>query len=222
MVKMKNRNTVSNKEIILSIVHDYIKKSKSFTAHDVHATSKKYGCTLDAFRIKAILKEAYYPINYKVTPIVINNGVFDVYHADDVDPDSYNNAIVRKRYKKVPHITNMTNRSATSGKSKEELMELIRDGKIPDRYSVPICKLKEAGLRRDDKVQVVFTKKYMEILRFKPENYKLTGISSKYTYTIDRYNSLRMNQKFIIDAFGSMDILEIVSKPGSVKIFYKK
>jgi len=218
MTKMKNPNTVSNKEIILSIVHDYIKKSKSFTAHDVHAASKKYGCTLDAFRIKAILKEAYYPISYKITPIVINNGVFDVYHKDDVDPYSYNNAIVRKRYKKVPHITNITNRSATSGKSKEELIELIRDGKIPDRYSIPVRKLKEAGLRRDDKVQVIFTKKYMEILRFKPE----TVLSSKYTYTIDKYNLLRMHQKFIIDAFGSIDVLEIISKPGSVKIFFKK
>lgn len=216
---------VSNKDIILSIIHGYIKKSKSFTVHDVYEESKKYGCSLENFRIKSIVKEAYYPIYYKITPIVINDTVFEVYHKENVNPDSYNSATVRRKFKKIPNIKNMKRISSfnTSTKSKEELNELLRDSKIPVRYNVPCHKLREAGFRVNDPVQITFTKKYIELVHFKitPESAVRKQLPP-YAYKIDSYNSLKIRTRYFIEQFGSIDILDIVSSPGSVKIFLKK
>ena len=117
---------ISNKDIVLSIIHDYVKKSKSFTTHDVCASAKTYGCSLDNFKIKCIVKSAYYPIHYKITPIVINDSVFDVYHKDNVDPNIYNNAIVRKRFKKIPNVKRIKRMSSfdTSKQSKAEFIDI--------------------------------------------------------------------------------------------------
>jgi len=224
LMKLMKMPKISNKDIVLSIIHDYIKKSKSFTTHDVCASAKTYGCSLDNFKIKCIVKSAYYPIHYKITPIVINDSVFDVYHKDNVDPNIYNSAIVRKRFKKIPNVKRIKRMSSfdTSKQSKAELLELLKNGGLPARYVVPSGKLREAGFRAGDPIQMTFTKTYIELVAFKTT--PLITIMKrlpKYACKVDVFNCVQIRSRFFIEQFESVEILDIVSTTGSVKIFVK-